>query len=433
MKRTFVYVFLFTLLVIGLSAKIKAQTPGTLTFTYTQTAPSSQATKNVMAVWIEDSATSTFIKTKMRYWSSGTSDHLPSWKANSAQSVVDASTGATLTSSTTPTAFGLKTITWNGTNAAGTVVADGTYNILIESSYCNPQPAANTHWLITNFYFHKTSNTENLTPTGPTNFSGITINWAPSTVPVVATSTTTNITQTSATCSGNVTSDGGMSITERGICYDTLASPDTTKSHLTATGTTGTFSCNLTGLISNKTYHVRAFAINSSAISYGADSTFKTLCVKPTTPVITQSGNSLTSNTATGNQWFNTTSGAISGATNQTYNPTVNASYYVTVTANACSSDPSNTIAYSTVGIETYDNNKTIKVYPNPVSNELVIEITGNTDKQTYEIYNSIGQVIYQGYLVEKTTVKTTDFAPGVYMIKLENGKTFEFKKILKK
>ena len=435
MKRKFLSLFLFAMLVVGISTKVKSQTAGTLTFTYTQAAPTTQATMNVLAVWIQDSATASFIKTKMRYWGNGTSDHLPTWKAKSASNVVDASTGATLKSSTTPTAFGSKTITWNGTNAAGTLVADGVYKILIESSYCNPQPAGGTHWLITNFNFKKSSTAQHLTPTGPTNFSAITIDWVPAaaTAPVVATGTTTTITQTTATCSGNVTSDGGSAITVRGVCYDVSASPDTTKTHVTATGTTGAYTCNLTGLVANTTYHVRAYAINSVGITYGVDSTFKTQCVKPTTPVITQTGNTLNSNTATGNQWYNTTSGAITGATNQTYNPTANASYYVTVTANACMSDPSNTIAYSTVGVQAYDNNRTINVYPNPVSNELVIEITGNKDKQAYEIYNSIGQVVYKGSLVEKTTVQTTDFPSGVYMIKLENGKTFEFKKILKK
>ena len=53
---------------------VKAQTAGTLTFTYTQTAPSASATKNVMAVWIEDNS-GTFVKTKMRYWSNSTNDH----------------------------------------------------------------------------------------------------------------------------------------------------------------------------------------------------------------------------------------------------------------------------------------------------------------------------------------------------------------------
>ena len=435
MKRKFLSLFLFVMLVVGISTKVQSQTAGTLTFTYTQAAPTTQATMNVLAVWIQDSATASFIKTKMRYWGSGTSDHLPTWKAKSASNVVDASTGATLKASTTPTAFGTKSTTWNGTNVSSVVVADGTYNIFVESSISSPQPSSNQHTSITNFYFHKGPNAEHLTPTGPTYFSNVILDWAPAvaTSPVIKTGTTTTITETTATCSGNVTSDGGSAIITRGVCYDTLASPDTTKAKMTATGTTGAYSCNLTGLFANTTYHVRAYALNSIGLTYGVDSTFSTLCVKPTTPIATQSGNTLSSNTATGNQWYNTTSGAISGATNQTYNPTANASYYVTVTANACMSDPSNTIAYSTVGVQTYDNNKTINVYPNPVSNELVIEITGNKDKQAYEIYNSIGQVVYKGFLIEKTTVQTTDFSSGVYMIKLENGKTFEFKKVLKK
>ena len=54
-----------------------SQTDGTLTFTYTQNVPAgTSATKNVLAVWIEDNA-GTFVKTKLRRWGGGTSDHLP--------------------------------------------------------------------------------------------------------------------------------------------------------------------------------------------------------------------------------------------------------------------------------------------------------------------------------------------------------------------
>ncbi len=160
--------------------KVFAQTAGTLSFTYTQTAPSGTATKNVMAVWIEDSLTSTFVKTKMRYWSSGTNDHLPSWVSNSAQNVTDATTGATRTASTVPSAFGSKTITWDGKGAvSGTTVNDGVYKIMIESSYCDPQPSNGQHWLLYSFSFRKGPNAVHLTPTGPANFSNIVIDWVP--------------------------------------------------------------------------------------------------------------------------------------------------------------------------------------------------------------------------------------------------------------
>ncbi len=73
-----------------------------------------------------------------------------------------------------------------------------------------------------------------------------------------------------------------------------------------------------------------------------------------------------------------------------------------------------------------------INIFPNPVSNELTIEIRGNKEVTGFEILNSLGQVAFNGNLVEKATISTSNFAPGIYLIKLINGKTFKFKKIIK-
>lgn len=83
-------------------------------------------------------------------------------------------------------------------------------------------------------------------------------------------------------------------------------------------------------------------------------------------------------------------------------------------------------------GLEQSELNSTIKVYPNPVGNELFIESAKN-ERMNFEIINSIGQVVYRGILLDKTVVQTSGFNSGIYIIKLENGKTYEFKKILKK
>ena len=186
MKRNIFFSLLigFTLsMIVSGNNKSQAQTAGTFTFTYSQAAPSASATKNVMAVWIEDNS-GTFVKTRLRYWSNSTNDHLPSWVSKSAQNTVDATTGATRTASTVPTAFGAKTITWDGKNASGVLVPDGIYNVFVESSYCNPEPANNQHWIITNFSFTKGTTAVHLTPTGPANFSNISLDWVPSTVGV---------------------------------------------------------------------------------------------------------------------------------------------------------------------------------------------------------------------------------------------------------
>jgi uncharacterized delta-60 repeat protein len=82
---------------------------------------------------------------------------------------------------------------------------------------------------------------------------------------------------------------------------------------------------------------------------------------------------------------------------------------------------------------------KAILIYPNPVSNELNIEIEGNKGLVNYEIFNSIGQVVFKGKAIEKTTIQTSNFAPGIYLIKLGKlpigqigDKAFEIKKIVK-
>lgn len=74
-----------------------------------------------------------------------------------------------------------------------------------------------------------------------------------------------------------------------------------------------------------------------------------------------------------------------------------------------------------------------INVYPNPVSDALIIECKGNKERLSFAILNSIGQIVSKGELTEKTILQTSKFLPGVYLIKFENGRTFDFKKIVKK
>lgn len=140
----------------------------------------------------------------------------------------------------------------------------------------------------------------------------------------------------------------------------------------------------------------------------------------------------LRSNVTTGNQWYNK-DGLIVGATTRDYTPTTSGDYYVIVSVNGCTSNSSNAMAFIPTGINPTELAKSIKIYPNPVTNELTIELEGNTTKTNFEILNSLGQVVYNGNIVEKTVVQTASFTPGIYIIKLESGKTFEFKKIIKK
>ncbi|NCD15370.1 MAG: hypothetical protein EOL92_09105, partial [Bacteroidia bacterium] len=78
--------------------------------------------------------------------------------------------------------------------------------------------------------------------------------------PSVTSGATTAITTTTATAAGEVTSANGATITERGIAYHTSTNPTTANSKQVVSGTTGSFSGNLTGLTPNTTYYWRAYA-----------------------------------------------------------------------------------------------------------------------------------------------------------------------------
>ena len=104
------------------------------------------------------------------------------------------------------------------------------------------------------------------------------------TAPTVTTNNVTNINQTTATSGGNVTNSGGVTVTERGICWSMSHDPTISDSHAQATQAgTGSFTVNMTGLTGGTTYYVRAYAMNSVGISYGEEKSFTTL----NTPTVT--------------------------------------------------------------------------------------------------------------------------------------------------
>jgi large repetitive protein len=156
-----------------------------------------------------------------------------------------------------------------------------------------------------------------------------------------------------------------------------------------------------------------------------------TVNMKPNTPVINLNGNILHSDVSLGNQWYNQI-GIISEATNQDYIVNTNGSYYTVVTINGCSSEQSNIIQITNVGVENIRFDNLLKVYPNPLLDQLTIEMDDNTNPIRFEIYNSLGQVVVKGEMIDKIILQTTGYAPGVYVLKLINGEMLEYRKIVK-
>ncbi|MCP4216110.1 MAG: hypothetical protein GY765_15775, partial [bacterium] len=102
------------------------------------------------------------------------------------------------------------------------------------------------------------------------------------TTATVTTSAVSSVTSVSASCGGNVTSDGGAAVTSRGVCWSTAANPTTADSTTSDGSGTGAFTSSITGLNPGTLYYVRAYAVNSVGTAYGSESSLTTLSVTAT-------------------------------------------------------------------------------------------------------------------------------------------------------
>jgi hypothetical protein len=112
--------------------------------------------------------------------------------------------------------------------------------------------------------------------------------------PSVTTSAATSISTIGATLNGEVTSDGGATVTERGFVYKTSSSVTISDNKTVVAGTTGTFSLSPSSLSASTQYYFRAYAINSVNTTLGSELNFWTLANAPTAPTVnTPTGSSL--------------------------------------------------------------------------------------------------------------------------------------------
>jgi hypothetical protein len=184
----------------------------------------------------------------------------------------------------------LSNVTGYQADCGGTILNNGA-NTISSSGVCwstSPNPTINDN-INSN---GNSSGTFNLTITGLTpnttyyvrayaiNSSGVSygnqVDFITSNIslPSVTTGTLTFLTGTSATINGNVTNNGGASITSRGFCWSTNSNPTILNSNLQVGNGLGFFNDSITGLTPSTTYYVRAYAINSSGIAYGNEISF---------------------------------------------------------------------------------------------------------------------------------------------------------------
>ncbi|HOY31638.1 MAG TPA: hypothetical protein PKW80_07135 [Bacteroidales bacterium] len=101
--------------------------------------------------------------------------------------------------------------------------------------------------------------------------------WAGTLFASLITTAASSVQYNTATSGGNITSSGGSTVTARGICYHTAPNPTIANSIIASGSGTGTFTANMTGLVPNTTYYVRAYATNAVGTAYGNEVNFTTI------------------------------------------------------------------------------------------------------------------------------------------------------------
>lgn len=101
-------------------------------------------------------------------------------------------------------------------------------------------------------------------------------------IPVLTTTQSTSITFSTALTGGLITSDGGSTVTSRGVCWSTSTNPTVELNTKTIDGAgIGSFTSSLDELKENTIYYFRAYATNSIGTAYGNQLSFVTTTANP--------------------------------------------------------------------------------------------------------------------------------------------------------
>lgn len=147
----------------------------------------------------------------------------------------------------------------------------------------------------------------------------------------------------------------------------------------------------------------------------------------PATPTITLAGSTLTSSSASGNQWFLNGS-PITGATSQNYTATTSGAYTVQVTdTSGCISSVSTATTVTITGINDLTQNIEGVVYPNPTTGILHIKSeTGTQD--TVSVFDTQGKLLKQ--VRNEKDIDLSMFGNGIYYLSIKNGQNIINQKV---
>lgn len=203
-------------------------------------------------------------------------------------------------------------------------------------------------------------------------------------LPSLITTSVSSISLTTAASGGNVLSDGGATITSRGVCWSPTVNPTILNSKTNNGTGTGFFNSNLSALLPGTIYHVRAYATNSTGTAYGNDIPFTTIAV--VLPVITTGTvSSINLTTAVSGGTISSDGGGPISAKGVCWSVSVNPTTADFITTNGSGSNDftsnlSGLLTGTTYYVRAYATNSAGTTYGNQVSfNTKIDDVEGNT------------------------------------------------------
>jgi PKD repeat protein len=382
-------------------------TPGTVTFTVkTITDNGNYAPRHVLAIWVEYDGE--FVKTR-KAMANQRKQYLYTWKAASNYNVVDAITGATLTSHQT------HAVSWDCTDLDGDVVPDGQYFIWVEFTEKHGQGPLMT------VEFTKGAEAVTINPPDEDHFINMELIYIPEEV-------------ASADFSADVTevcleqqvifTDNSTAATSWSWDFGEGAFPATANTqgphnvgYLSAGGKTVslTINGNITQILTD---YITVYQLPLAGFTFGQNSFVV--------------------------DFTNTSSNAVSylwdfgdGETSTEENPThvygQDGTYEVSLTATSemCGDNVhTETIMISTIGISETKNTEAVSVYPNPSNGDVYLSVKQVLKNVTVQVFNLQGNMLFSRNLLQlgPGPIKINGFTKlqsGVYFMEVRSNQVF--------
>lgn len=124
-------------------------------------------------------------------------------------------------------------------------------------------------------------------------------------------------------------------------------------------------------------------------------------------------------------QWLdcNTGNSPIAMATNQNFTPTANGSYACAVTTSTGCIDTTACFVYNSVGIQSWENQLTWKMFPNPATNVVAINLPEEIKSATLKVIDAQGKMVKEINLNQSVyTLDLSDLNNGLYQLVLISG-----------